>query len=376
MVGRRFAEGKEQLVLFAFGALHRYNSVPHFLEELPSRMAVSDLGTVVAIADSKGLRVVRREAWVSDGMVFPDHWIYDLVNQGRFEEIVKMLEIVKSQQRLAYGRTPEEIRTAIIDAMATRWRWLDQNNPDSEVFKRLKEWREEDSPLAILCSAIRHSRRGWNERGNGLAGTVTSKGWDEYHKRLEICSKELKQLFEIKSEPPLAAFVQRMHAELEQDGDLSSIDPLCKQALELYPGDTDPHSSISFKLLPQWYGEPGDVMSFVLSASKMMKGKESDLLYARMAGSVCHYINPQSKYDWNSYDRNKLVRGIAEANRRKTYAHTSLWRLWRQFTTRTRDTEAADQVVEHFMEVVAAPPWKMDRDSAAIHQAAQRIRSK
>ena len=376
IVGRRYSQGKEQLILFANRASYRFSSVPHRIEEVPLRMAANDLGTVVALADSKGLRVVRREAWVPTVMQFPNEWIHDLVNKGRFDEIEKLLTIVKSQQRLAFGRTSEEIRTEIIEAMASRWRWLDKNDPDHKVFKRLKEWRKDGSSLAILCSAVRHFRRGWEERGDGLASTVNKKGWDEYHKRLKLCSKELLQLFEIESEPPLVAFVIRMHAELEQDGDLSTIDPLCKQALELYPGDTQPHDTISFKLLPQWHGEPGDVVSYAMSVSKLMKGRESDLLYARVLGTVCNYVNPRSKLEWQTFDRDKLLRGIDEVHRRKTYTGKELWWLWQQFTFRLRDTEAADHVVEHFMEVLAAPPWHLERDGPKIHQAAQRIRSK
>lgn len=373
VVGSRFANGKEQLVLFSFGPIGRENSVPHPLDEMPSRMACDSKGEVIAIADSQGLRVVRREAWVTIGMSFPEGWIYGLVDQAKFDDIENMLRIIKSQSRLAYGLTSEQMRSGVIDAIATRWRWLDQNDRKGDNYKRLEEWRKEGSMLAVLCSALRHYKRGWNARGGGTSETVTQNGWNEYRKRIALSLKELDEVFELDSKPPLSAFDARVKIGTAT-GKISEMDPFCRRAMALYPGEEEPHEAVAFKMLPQWFGEPGDFVSFVLSVSKMMKGAESDLLYVRLLSGAVKNVQ-RSRAEWNSYDRDKLLRGVEEAVRQKTGARYELWNAWLNFT-QTRDPEAADRVVELMMEINACAPYYMDQNAQDIHETAERIRGR
>ena len=373
VVGSRFVDGEEELVLFAFGPISRNHSVPHPLNELPTRMAHDSSGAVIALADSQGLRVVRREAWMTTGLDFPDDMIYGLVNEAKFEEIETLLRIVKSQKRHAYGRTSEDIRSQVINAAAARWRWLDQNDPKGDNFKRLEEWRKKGSMLALLCSAWRHYKRGWNARGSGTSETVTQNGWDEHRKRLDLASKELDQVFELDSEPPLAAFDLRVLIDSEH-GELERLDPFCQRAMALYPGEDAPHEAIAFKLLPQWFGEPGDFVSFVLSVSKMVDGPDSDWFYARLVSEAVDYV-PRSKAEWNSYDRNKHLRGIEEAFRQEAHGSGEIWSAWRNFMI-TNDREAADRVLELIMGAYPTVPDIADPYSGQVHQAAERLRGR
>ena len=373
VVGSRFVDGKEELVLFAFGPISRNHSVPHPLSELPTRMAHDSSGAVIALADSQGLRVVRRETWVTTGLDFPANIIYSLVNEAKFDEIEKLLRIVKSQKRHAYGRTSEDIRTEVIQAVSARWRWLDQNEPKGDYFKQLEEWRKEGSMLAILCSARRHYKRGWDARGSGYSNTVTQNGWDEHGKRLVLALKELDEVFKLDSEPPLVAFNLRVLIGTEQS-ELEEMDPFCRRAMALYPGEDAPHESIAFKLLPQWFGEPGDFVSFVLSVSKMVDGPDSDWFYARLISGAVSYV-PRSKREWNSYDRNKHLRGVEEAFRQEAHGSSEIWSAWRNFTF-INDREAADRVIELVMGAYPAIPNSFDQYSSSIHSSAEKIRGR
>ena len=373
VVGSRFVNGKEELVLFAFGPISRNHSVPHPLTELPARMAHDSSGAVIALADSQGLRVVRRETWVTTGLSFPDYMIYDLVDEAKFEEIETLLRIVKSQKRNAYGRTPEDIRYRVIDAAATRWRWLDQNAPDGDYFKQVEEWRKKGSMLALLCSAWRHYKRGWNARGSGTVETVTQNGWQEYRQRLDLATKELDEVFKLDSEPPLAAFDLRVLIGTSH-GELEKMDPFCQRAMALYPGEDAPHEAVAFKLLPQWFGEPGDFVSFVLSVSKMVDGPDSDWFYARLISGAVDNV-PRSKTEWNSYDRNKHLRGIEVAIRQEAHGSVEIWRAWRNFMY-TNDQEAGDRVIELIMGAYPAIPTSFDQYSSSIHSSAEKIRGR
>jgi hypothetical protein len=204
--------------------------------------------------------------------------------------------------------------------------------------------------------------------------TVSRNGYDEYRKRLELAQREFDEVFELDSEPPLVAFDKRIQVGLEMGSELSEVDSFCQRAMALYPGEEAPHEAIAFKLLPQWFGEPGDFVSFALSVSKMMEGPDSDVLYLRLMSGAVDYV-PRSGAEWSSYDRNKLLRGVEEANRRKINLRYDMWKAWSYFNE-TRDMEAADRIVQIMMDVNAVAPDYTGRDANAIHRSAERIRGR
>ena len=367
-VGKRFIDGAEQYVMFSFGPIGRGQSLPHRLDELPIRYAHSLTAHRVAIADSKGLRVCKRDAFRMDKPAIFETKIYDWVDAKKFAEFERLLAIIKSQDRLGFGLTSAELCSYVINMMAARWMYLNDNDPDGDLIKGLEAWRDEGSQLSIVVNGIRHHRHAWNTRGRGNPANRTA--WETYSGQLENCIQELALAVEMDSPAPLVAYETLIGAKLESTGSIDVVDGLCRRATELYPTEIEPHYSVCFKLLPRWHGEQGDALSFALSVSKMFEGAEADYKYVRLVSKLCNKIRYSSSVEWRSYDSMRIRRGLQECIRRQASTGDDLWLLWMQFSERTADKESADQVLRHLMANRAVAPYVFT-DGSYIHVGRQ-----
>ncbi len=372
IVGSRHIDGKEQTVLFDYDAILQNHSLPVVLDEIPIRVDHGRRGGTVALFDSKGLSIFRREIWRSGRPILLANSVYDWIDQDKLDLVERLLQIVKTQTRLGYGSTSEELRTIMIRAIGDRWRYLTENEPDSEILARLETWRKGGSQLALVSNGLRHYRLAWNARGNGMGNTVTQQGWKVYKEHLTIARTDLDRAIAM-GDAPLVAFRERIHTGLELDEELDDVDPICRQACEMYPGELEPHNSIIFKLLPQWYGEPGDAISFALSVSKMLTGSAGDLQYLRFVAEMPRLIGYENRIAWKSYDYNRVKRGLNEYIRRGVQDKTTLWMLWTQIRRRTRDQQTSDRIVRHLMAHQAVAPKLESRGYSANYLASIRL---
>lgn len=378
-VGKRFVDEQEQYVMFDFGPIGRSHSLPKRLDELPVRFAHSLSGHRVAILDSRGLRLCKREPFRRANPLSFRFKIYNWVDQKKFADIEKLLAIIKTQDRLGFGLTAESLRSDMIREMAARWMYLHDNDPDGELIKGLQQWREEGSQLSMVVNGVRHYRHAWNARGryNG----ADQQAWDKYTQHMKLCSAELDKAFAMSPPPPLVAFDVRINARLESSAELAEVDEWCRQATELYPTELRPHYSVCFKLLPQWKGEYGDALSFAESASRMFAGAEADYKYMRLTAQLTHALDFGNSVEWRSYNSNRIRRGVDEALRRRANTGDDLWMLWMQLHNRTRNTELADQVLKHLMANRATLPSILTEGSYALfgpraHERCEQIRSR
>lgn len=352
-IGHRFAGGREQLVLFDYGAVGRRNSMPIILEELPKRIAHDQMAMRVAMMDSNGLHVIHREFFRSRDPYLAS-WIRDWVNEDKIDVIEKVLAVIQTQTRMGFGQSSESLRSLVIDAIADLWR-VSEAQSDSKEFARLEQWRKSESQLALIASAVRHYKRAWKERGGGTAGTVSRDGWQVYNERLKMAKSELVKGIEM-GDPPLAAFDHHVQIGLEQGEDFVEFDAICRQASQAYPGEVEPHGAIAFMLLPRWHGRRGDTLSFVRSASRMHEGREGDLLYVRLICRLARKISIDDKIAWKSYDLNRARRGFDEYVRRGVAEDDLLWTLWADLHLRATNRKLEDDVMTHLMEHAAAFP--------------------
>ncbi len=377
-VGRRMVDGSAQYVLFDLGANSRNHSFPTPLPELPERIAHGIGGTRVAVSDSSGLHLYRRDEYRSPEPIYLSQWTYDWVDADEIETIERLLSIFKSQTRLGYGVTSESIRGRIISEIASRWRYLQQNQPDDEILARLESWLAEGSQLALVASAIRHYQLGWRARGDGFASTVSEEGFETYGKHIELAKQQLDRAIEL-GDPPLQALKFRIEAGLESDESLEEVDPLCRLACAAYPGEYDPHISLMFKLLPRWFGEQGDTLAHANYAAKMLEEPEASLLYFQLVCPVPRYIPLDDVQAWKSYDPHRVRRGLDEFIRRGMTAGDDMYFFWAQLNRRTHDRATGDRLLAYLMEHEAAPPHelthgKLRYESPALYLAVERLR--
>lgn len=363
IVGRRIFRGQKQIILYDFGAIGRAHSLPQVLDEVPIRFAHSRLGDVVAIADSRGLHLCHRPTWRPYAPIFVEEAVYQWLNEKQFSGLEKLVSIISSQDRLGFGKTSEELKTAIIEAMANRWWYLSEKDPESEILAALEQWAQEGSQIALVAKGLHHYKRAWAHRGSGLAGTVTQQGWEGYQHHLKLAIDELDKVLAMDS-PPLIAIKTRVEAGLEDTGELDQADPLCRLACELYPGEVAPHESLAFKLMPQWFGEPGDTLSFMSSVARMYEEPHGDYLYMRLVSTTTSYLDKRDSVGWKSFDPIRVRRGVQECIRREANNTDDLWSLWMQTIGRANDASGAELILTHLMETTAvAPSWMTEGES-------------
>lgn len=378
ILGQRFFNGTEQLVLFDYGVVARNNSLPTVIDEMPTRIAHGRNGAQVALLDSGGLSLIERDHWRTSAPVFPEEWVYRWIDEDKMSVVEKLLEIVESQDRYAFGISSEELRSRMINAIAKRWRYLDQNEPNGEMLARLEDWRLDGSQLALTASGLRHYHRAWNERGSGTSDTVSRQGWQGYQDRSKLAKEDLDRAIAL-GDPPLVAIEYRIDVGLEGDEGLKEVDPLCRQASELYPGELEPHASIAYKLLPRWMGETGDSVSFALSAAKAFEGGDGDVLYSRIIGRLAYSIHWGDTLAWKSYDSQRMQRGLEESMRRGLHDGVNPFLNWLQLRNRARNQSMSDQLLEHLLGHRAGYPYILtdghyEAEQAMIHHDASRIR--
>lgn len=379
MVGRRFVDGQEQWVMFEFGPINGNNSFPNRLDELPIRYAHSGAADRVAIVDSSGLRLCKREAFRTRGPVLWPAKIYNWVDQGKFAEIEQMLEIIQSQTRLGFGRTAESLRTFVLQEIAARWMYLTENDPNSPVIAGLEQWRDWHHQLGYVVDGLRHYRLAWNARGTGTINSVSERGLKKYREHLDLAAQQL-DLAIMMENPPVVALEARISVALEQGHRLPDVDHWCRLATELYPTEIDPHDAIAIKLLPQWFGDRGDAVNHALSVAKMFEGPEGDYKYVWLINGLIDYIRDYDPVIWRSYDGERIRRGLEESFRRKVDTGDRLGYMWIQLHERTQDSETANLVLQHLMANLAAPPYYLTHGdhsgmSLPVHVRAEALRS-
>ena len=367
-IGSRFKDGKQEFVLFELGPTSRNHSVGHVLAESPDEIRHSRDGGEVAILDSRGLHLCKRRVWQSLRAVFLPQQVYNLVDEGKFDQIQQVCDIISKQDRLGYGLSSGEMASMVIYEVAQRWKYLEKNEPDSEILQGLETWYQQASHLARTASGIRHYLAGWAARGSGTMETVTQAGWETFTKRIKLAMADLDQAVK-DDRPSLAALNYRISAGLESSDGLDGVNALCRRAAELYPDTSSVSESVCFKLLPQWFGEPGDAVSFALSSSRIVESPAGDLIYARLVGSLTNHVFHADHVGWRAYNGKRAKRGVDEWIRRNAPPTEDLW-LLHYNVRRLRDRQEADRIMAYIMGTQAIPPysfthgyWDVAKDS-------------
>ncbi|MCG8649255.1 MAG: hypothetical protein MI861_05455 [Pirellulales bacterium] len=357
-IARRLNEGQEEWVLYDYLINRRINSRPIVIDEFPDRIAHSREGGHVALADSQGLHLINRPIWQIRSPALLEYFVYDSFEAENVERIEKLAAIIKTQSRYGFGMSSEQLWGNLVEKIANRWRYLDQNDPDHKTYQALESWLKEGSQLALLASALRHYKRSWNLRENRRSGTGAPQNGDTYAERQKRSSEEMSRVLEM-GNPPLIALKYRIHLGVEQGEGLDDVDKFCRQACQLYPGELDPHHAITQKLLPGWLGETGDSVSFALSASKMFDRRCGDLLYLRLISRLAYWVNYHDRVAWRSYDANRLERGFEELIRRGQVDDPQLWTFWGEMQIRMSNPQLGHKVLKYLMKHNAAFPYSV-----------------
>ncbi|OYP31053.1 hypothetical protein [Rhodopirellula sp. MGV] len=301
VTGERLVRGKLQWVIYDLAPANYTHSAPIELDYKPQRLLCSDGGSVVAILDKRGINVSRRTVWYT-----ADHWQvselgYYIVNQYPLDEVERLYEALGRQTRYSALGAPSDLQQLLLSRVSYRWNYLEQQGDDLPeeqrlVLEKIRSWHKQGGVLARSVSGFRHHRIAWDARGNGMGNTVSAKAWETFNEHNELAYNELSEVCAEVKEPPLLALETLVHVQMDHrpgTSPLVGVNDLARRCVELYPGSIGVAEAIAFKLLPQWYGEEGELVSFARAHADLYDGRFSDLVYAKLLG-VClsHHANP------------------------------------------------------------------------------------
>ncbi|QDT06647.1 hypothetical protein K227x_50630 [Rubripirellula lacrimiformis] len=375
IAGTRFYQGAEQPILFFYNTRNRAHSPPKILKQIPTRIAHSRSGDRLAMLEAGQLKICQQVSWPKHGSGQVKWWAYWRTVEGKFDVLEELLAIIDTQHRLGYGRTSESLRSSLLAGIAYRVRELIESEPDGEAMKKFTAWKESGSTIALTADGIGNHDYAWQLRGSGFASSVTASGWEGFEKHIQSANKSLQLAIDSGEDLPLAALEAFLTCRLETDGSLDNIDAIARQATQRYPGELEPHLSIMFKLMPQWYGEEGDAASFAISVAKMLEQPYSDLLYLKLAAISASWRDASNR----KFDSQRAARGLAEMVRQSAVHDNVLWDLWVDLFIDRSHATLMDATFVHLMETTAAVPQTLGNGHYRgiennVHGVAQAIR--
>ncbi|MGB7327291.1 MAG: hypothetical protein WBD31_20615 [Rubripirellula sp.] len=356
MVGTRLIDNQSQPVLFGFTLSKRAHTVPIILDDIPTRISHSRDGKYVALLTDGVLAISHRDSWHHYGFGSFQSWSYDLMKNGKFDVVEKLLTAISKQNRLGYGGSPATLRSELYEGLKYRVVDIRNDASDGDEIKNFDALVKSGNQTALVVNAMAHYSQGWKDRGSGMGSTVSQSGWESYGDHLKKAKESLEKVMDMSDRPPLKAIECMVKVVLETEGSLDDVDPLARLASQLYPGELSPHTNIMFKLMPQWFGEPGDAASFAVSASKMFEEPYSDLLYMRMAARSAEWFNSRNQESFKTFDPVRAERGLDECIRQNAAIESDLWKLWLDLFLRSVHRKLMNRTFARLMETTAAIP--------------------
>lgn len=228
------------------------------------------------------LRVFERRRWVD-----PDGWgtaqrISSLLVEGRTEQLELCAKELRNTPVHLNGRRGEEIYFGVVDQIAGQWARLESEPASEEIMQQIDQWHQRGSELALVASANRHLKIGYEARGGGYADSVAPEAWRTLENRNQLASDEIMQLLNQGKVCPsvLSAYISSC---MIGEGTYQDVEPWLTQCIEKYPDDVLTLGAMCNWLLPRWGGSMGEGGALVGALSARYPAPEGDLIYAGAA---------------------------------------------------------------------------------------------
>lgn len=157
-------------------------------------------------------------------------------------------------------------------------------------FAILKKWNAAypNSTAARLSLAYLHINYAWFARGGGFADSITDDEWKLFYKRTEEAKAILLEASSFKEKDPFWYELMQLVAHNEGWPQPEARE-LFDQAIAFEPGYYHYYVEYDRYLQPQWYGKPGDVLSFAEEiASKVPEPDGSMFYFWIMSSRACY----------------------------------------------------------------------------------------
>ena len=199
----------------------------------------------------------------------------------------------------------------------------------------LQVWVNErpKSVTARIAMASAYVDYAWVARGSGDADSVSTSGWNEFDERI----KEAKQLLDETEGLPTKCpewYVVMLNVGQAQSWRIDQLEALFQKASAFEPGYYYSERTFAYMLLPQWFGQEGDVEKFAEQIADQSGGDEGDALYFQIANYMICGCPNEPKMSWR-----RIVKGFDASE--KLYGPSMLnLNLLAKMATRFTDLDA------------------------------------
>jgi|SRR5580692_2304000 hypothetical protein len=155
---------------------------------------------------------------------------------------------------------------------------------------RVKKWiaAYPDSTTANLSLAFVYLSYASFARGSGFADSVSDSQWSLFHSRSDQAKAILLEASTLKDKDP--AWYEAMQLVAHDEGwDKVRARELFDQATAFEPDYYHYYRRYADYLLPQWYGEPGDIRAFAEEISNRIPEPNGSMLYFQIVSSLACY---------------------------------------------------------------------------------------
>jgi hypothetical protein len=260
-----------------------------------------------------------------------------LLTQGKFDELDCLADGVRAnRERFSGGMWKIHLLYAGLanplpgKLHATESDW-------QALLAGLQQWvnQKPKSVTAHVALASAYIGYAWVARGSGYTNTVSDSGWNQFDERIA----KAKQLLDGANALPTKCpewFVVMLNVAQAQSWQMDQSRALFDQAIALEPGYYYYSRTFANFLLPQWFGEKGDVEKFAEQVADQIGGEKGDALYFQIANYMICGCPDEPKMSWS-----RIVKGF-EASERLYGASMLNLNLLAKMATRFTDLDAIE----------------------------------
>jgi hypothetical protein len=174
--------------------------------------------------------------------------------------------------------------------------------------EKVSRWKATfpESAAARISLASFYLQYAWLGRGEGYSDSVSASQWELFNERAATAEQILKEAAQLRERDPHWYYVMIGIAKA-QGWSRTDTRELFDQALAFEPGYQHFYTVYSYYLLPQWYGNQGDIQALAEEAVAKYPEPSGSILYFQIMSTLgchCRTIEEQLvKADWPELKR-------------------------------------------------------------------------
>jgi Domain of unknown function (DUF4034) len=241
---------------------------------------------------------------------YVDH-VHNLLDQGNYAELENLAQINRSERgRFVAGDWRNNF---FFNAVV----WVSPTPPpkDSDYqyqLEKLKKWQaaRPDSAAAKIAFAKFYVQYADFARGTGYANSVSGRQWRQYHARTALAKQALLEAAALKERDPHWYLVMQDIAHNE-GWEKADARELLDQALAFEPDYFHFYRLYSIYLLPQWYGDHGEIPAFAKQVASKHPEPAGSILYFQIVSTLACYCEGEIEELKTNADWQQLQLGFA-----------------------------------------------------------------